>query len=132
MAETRSRRIAYLVSTALTALLFAVPAVALLLRVPHFAVEMGRLGYPPYFLTLLGIFKLLGAAVVALPGLPRLKEWAYAGLLFDVVGAVVSRTALGDGPMSLVPPVLIGVLLLLSWWLRPHNRKLVDDTPVPA
>jgi hypothetical protein len=85
---------------------------------------MSRLRYPAYFLALLGVAKLLGAAVILLPRLPRLKEWAYAGLLFDSVGAVVSRTAIGDGPVKLLLPLLIGVLALLSWQLRPESRRL--------
>lgn len=132
MAELRARRVVYSISTVLAALLFAVPAVALLMKVPHFAAEMSRLGYPAYFLTLLGVSKLLGVAVILSPALPRLKEWAYAGLLFDAVGAVISRIAIGDRLTSLVPPILIGILVLLSWWLRPHGRRLAGHVRTPA
>jgi uncharacterized membrane protein YphA (DoxX/SURF4 family) len=124
MTSPRSRRIAYWSTTTATALLFAVPGAALVARIPHFVDEMSRLQYPAYFLSLLGVAKLLGAAVILLPRLPRLKEWAYAGLLFDAVGAVVSRTAIGDEPVKLLLPILIGVLALLSWQLRPESRRL--------
>jgi len=127
MAATRVRQIAYWTSTLLTALLFAVPGAALLARVPHFAGEFSRLGFPAYFLVALGTFKILGATVILSPRFPRLKEWAYAGLLFDVVCAVVARAASGDEPVRLALPVVIAGLALLSWWLRPADRKLADS-----
>src|ERR1041385_1672335 len=71
----------YWIVTALSALLFAVPGTALLLRVPHFTQDMAHLGYPAYFLVILGIWKVLGATTIIAPGLPRLKEWAYAGMI---------------------------------------------------
>lgn len=114
----------YWISTGLIALLFALPGTALLLKVPHFVIEMQRLGYPSYFLTLLGVFKIAGAATVLLPKLPRLKEWAYAGLAFDALFAALSRGAIGDKAFLVGLPILIGALVLLSWWLRPDTRKL--------
>src|SRR6516162_3743239 len=103
--------IVYWATTVATAALFAVPGAALVAQVPHFAAEMGRLGYPGYFLLLLGAFKVAGAAVILAPRLPILKEWAYAGMVFDVVGAVVSRLSVGDPPAAIALPVAIGVLL---------------------
>ena len=124
MIDARPRRIVYWSTTIATALLFVVPGAALLGGTPHFIDEMSRLGYPVYFRALLGVAKLLGAAVILLPRLPRLKEWAYAGLLFDSVSAVVSRTAIGDEPVQLLPPILVGALALISWQLRPKSRRL--------
>ena len=71
--------------------------------------EMARLGYPAYVLAFSGVFKLLGAAAIVAPGLPRLKEWAYARLIFDATCAVLSRAALGDPPLAVVAPALIGL-----------------------
>jgi hypothetical protein len=123
----RGRWIAYWLATILLAALFAAPGAALVAKVPHFADEMARLGYPGYFLTLLGAFKLAGAAVILAPRLPVLKEWAYAGMSFDVAGAIFSRLSIGDPPQALAMPAFIGVLLALSWALRPAGRK-----PVPS
>ena len=117
-------RAAFWITTALTALLFAVPGAALVAKVPHFTSEMARLGYPAYFLAIFGTFKIAGAAVILAPGLPRLKEWAYAGMIFDAAFAALSRFAIGDGPALVIPPILIGVLVLISWQLRPDSRKL--------
>lgn len=79
------------------------------------------MGYPSYFLTILGTWKILGAIVVAAP---RLKEWAYAGMIFDLTGAAASRAFVGDGaPLVLVPIAIAGVVLA-SWSLRPASRRL--------
>jgi hypothetical protein len=119
-------KIAYWLATIAAALLFAVPGAALLANVPHFVNDMARLGYPAYFLAILGAFKLLGAATILVPGLPRLKEWAYAGMIFDAVCAALSRAAIGDAPFAIILPIAIGALVLLSWALRPDRRKLAD------
>ena len=124
--------IVYWVSTGLTALLFAAPGLALVLRDPHFVSEMTRLGYPGYFLPFLGVWKILGAIVVLIPGVRHLKEWAYAGMVFDITGAIVSRAAAGDHGPELVLPFLIAGLVALSWRLRPDDRRFSRRSPVPA
>jgi uncharacterized membrane protein YphA (DoxX/SURF4 family) len=131
MNRTTARDLGYWIATGLAAALFAVPGAALLARNAHFASEMARLGYPAYFLTILGALKILGALVILVPGLRRLKEWAYAGLMFDVLGAVLSRLAIGDNAAMLIVPLLVGALALLSWALRPAARSL-KDAALPA
>ncbi|MGH7440466.1 MAG: DoxX family protein, partial [Polyangiaceae bacterium] len=79
---------------------------------------------PPYFLTILGTWKVLGAIVVAAPRLPRLKEWAYAGMIFDLTGAAASRAFMGDGAPTVVVPLAIAGVVLASWSLRPASRRL--------
>lgn len=120
----------YWVVTVIAALLFAVPGTALIAHVPHFADEMARLGYPSYFLGLLGIFKVLAAVTVVVPGFPRLKEWAYAGMMFDIIGAIVSHAAAGDAVTTMVIPVVIACVLVTSWALRPQSRTLVSTDSV--
>jgi hypothetical protein len=82
-------------------------------------------GYPPYFLVILGIWKLLGAVALFIPGFPRLKKWAYAGVLFDLTGAVASLFASGliDVSTMAYPIVMTGVAVA-SWALRPASRRL--------
>ena len=120
----RLTRIVYWGSTGLSALLFAAPGFALVSRNAQFAADMARMGYPSYFLPFLGVWKILGAIVILAPGVPRLKEWAYAGMIFDVSGAVVSRAAAGDRGPELFLPFLIAGLVILSWALRPSGRHL--------
>ena len=116
--------VAYWLTTVPVALLFAIPGSALLYGAPHFTLEMARLGYPSYFLILFGILKILGAIVIAVPGLPRFKEWAYAGMVFDAVFAAYSRASVHDPLLQSIFPLVIGALVLASWALRPAARKL--------
>lgn len=90
---------------------------------------MTHLGYPLYFLTLLGIWKILGVIAVLLPKFARLKEWAYAGFFFSMSGAVFSHLATGDPAIELFGPVLLIVLTGISWYLRPTDRKMVSVVP---
>ena len=83
-----------------------------------------HLGYPVYFLTILGIWKLLGAAAVLVPKSPLLKEWAYAGFFFTMSGAIFSHLAVGDPLKESFPSLLLLVLTVLSWYFRPADRKL--------
>ena len=91
----RRRLIAYWVTTALLVFELATGGVWDILRVPQVRDLIARLGYPQYFLVILGIWKILGAVALAIPRFPRLKEWAYAGAIFDLTGAVASLSAAG-------------------------------------
>jgi uncharacterized membrane protein YphA (DoxX/SURF4 family) len=84
-----------------------------------------RLGYPLYFLTILGIWKLLGVIAVLIPKFPLLKEWAYAGFFFAMSGAVFSHLASGSGALDYFGPVLLIVLTVTSWYFRPEDRKVI-------
>lgn len=118
------RNIAYLATTAQLTLAFLGSGVGNLFRLDHIAHDMLRLGYPTYFMTVLGIWKVLGAVVVAVPGLPRLKEWAYAGMIFDLTGAAASRAATHDGAATVLIPLGLALAALVSWRLRPASRML--------
>lgn len=120
----RTRLIFYWITTALAAMAFVVPGVGNLARAPHIAQDMAHLGYPPYFLTVLGTWKVLGAVVIVAPRFPRLKEWAYAGMIFDLTGAASSRAVMGDGAAMVIVPLVIALIVLTSWALRPAGRTL--------
>jgi hypothetical protein len=96
-----------------------------LMRDPAQVDLMVHLGYPVYFLTLLGIAKMLGVAAVLVPKHLLIKEWAYAGLFFAMAGAVSSHIAVGDSLVAIFPPVLLLTLTMVSWYLRPADRKIV-------
>ena len=119
-----ARTVTYWVSTALIAALFAVPGVALIARAPHFVAEMAHLGYPAYFLGILGPWKVLAAVTVLVPRLARPKEWAYAGMIFDATSAAASRAEVGDGALAVIVPLAIAGLVVVSWVLRPEGRVL--------
>jgi len=120
----KTRTLAYWTTTALLALAFAFGGVLDLIGSPDVVAGLAHLGYPAYFATLLGTWKLLGVAAILVPGLPRLKEWAYAGMVFDLSGAFVSHAAVGDPFDKLVPPLVLLALLAASWALRPASRTL--------
>lgn len=81
------------------------------------------LGYPVYVLSIIGMWKILGAVTVAVPGFLRLKEWAYAGIVFELSGAVASLAACGR-TAELIPPLFLLGLAIASWALRPASRTL--------
>ena len=119
-----ARAIVYWVATALLVFELVLGGIWDILRVLHVRVVIERLGYPLYFLVILGTWKLLGAVALVIPRFPRLKEWAYAGVVFNLTGALVSHVASGDiepGPMSYLV-VMVGITFI-SWSLRPPSRR---------
>jgi len=87
-----------------------------------------KLGYPIYFLTIIGVWKILGAIAVLIPKFPLLKEWAYAGFFFIMSGAIFSHIAVGSSMTEYIPSLLLLVLTVISWYFRPLSRKII---PVP-
>ena len=83
------------------------------------------LGYPVYFLTILGIWKILGVVALLIPKYPLLKEWTYAGFFFAMSGAVFSYIALGNPISEIFPPLLLLILTVVSWYFRPVDRKII-------
>ncbi|MFZ5893536.1 MAG: DoxX family protein [Myxococcota bacterium] len=118
----KTRKIGYFVATGLVAFAFAAGGIFDLLRAPAVVEGMTQLGYPAYVASLLGIWKVLGAVAVVVPRFPRLKEWAYAGMFFDLTGAAFSHVAAGDPAGKLVAPLVLLALVLASWTLRPEAR----------
>ena len=84
-----------------------------------------QLGYPVYLLTILGVWKILGVIALLIPKFPLLKEWAYAGFFFLLTGAIFSHIATGHSMNELFPSALLLVLLVVSWYFRPADRKLI-------
>ena len=86
---------------------------------------MARLGYPVYFLTIIGVWKILGVVAVLIPKFPLLKEWAYAGFFIAMSGAISSHLINGSEPKELFGPTLLLILTMVSWYFRPADRKLI-------
>jgi len=125
-AATRSLRrgVAYWIATAVVVAESLVGGTMDLLRLPPFYTIMVDLGYPPYFATILGTAKLLAAAVLLAPGLPRLKEWAYAGIVINMTGAAASQVLAHQSAGNVIAPLVLAGLAIASWALRPPSRRL--------
>ncbi len=83
-----------------------------------------RLGFPAYFVTFLGVWKVLGSIALLVPGMGLVKEWAYAGMVFDLTGAVVAVVATGGVWWHVLAPLVVLAILVGSWWWRPASRRV--------
>ena len=85
------------------------------------------LGYPVYFMYIIGIWKILGVIVILIPRFTLFKEWAYAGFFFLMTGAFISHLASGDDSVKgLIGPFMQTVFIILSWHFRPADRKIIS------
>jgi len=122
---TKRNKIIYWVSTLWLALGMLSTGIVQLLKVKEEADMFLRLGYPGYLLTILGVWKIVGVVAILVPKFPLLKEWAYAGFIFTMSGAVFSHLASGDDTIEFFGPVLLLVLTVVSWYFRPADRKMI-------
>ncbi|MBB4803941.1 uncharacterized membrane protein YhaH (DUF805 family) [Flavobacterium nitrogenifigens] len=120
---SKRNKIIYWIATLWLALGMVSTGIVQLMQIKEETEMMTHLGYPLYFLTLLGVWKLLGVIAILIPKFGLLKEWAYAGFFFAMSGAVVSHLAVGDSAKELFGPVLLIVLTIVSWYFRPTTRK---------
>lgn len=112
------RRAVYRAATVVVALAFLTAGITYLARPELATPVIVALGYPVYLITVLGVWKVLGGLVIAAPGLPRLKEWAYAGITFDLTGACISHLATGR-PAGAVLPLALLAVTAVSWAFMP-------------
>lgn len=125
---SKSRSAAYWTTTGLVAFFIGTGGVGQIVQYhanPRGAVPL--LGYPLYFFGILGFWKICGALTILAPRFPRLKEWAYAGIFFDLTGAAASCVAVGGYGaygFHVLAPLLITVFTVVSWALRPQDRIL--------
>jgi DoxX-like family len=120
----RTRTIAYWATTLIVAAELVSGGVLDLARTGSTVATLHHLGYPTYLLSILGPWRLLAAAALLAPGLPRLKEWAYAGTFFELTGAALSFAAVGGSTGNVVTPLLLAACAVASWALRPPSRTL--------
>lgn len=128
-APSRSRQVAYWFVTSMVALETGVGGFLDLARTQHVREVVAHLGYPVYVLTILGLWKVPGALALVIPRFPRLKEWAYAGIFFEMTGAAASHIFDHD-PQYVVITSSFALLTVLSWMLRPPGRTLNPSHPV--
>ena len=122
---TKRNKIIYWMATIWLSLGMLSTAIVQLLRTEDEVEMMTRLGYPVYFLTIIGVWKILGVVAVLFPKFPLLKEWAYAGFFFAMSGAIISHLIVGDEIKEIFGPTLLLVLTVVSWHFRSADRKLI-------
>jgi len=122
-------KIIYWVATLWLSLGMVTSGIVQLIPMEEETERMTALGYPMYFLTILGVWKLLGVAAILIPKYPLVKEWAYAGFFFLMTGAIFTHMAVGDSATEYFGPTLLLTLIVVSWYFRPADRKLIITPP---
>ncbi|UAL53522.1 DoxX family protein [Metabacillus dongyingensis] len=125
--KPRGKMIAYWTITLLLAAAVLLSGIGQLMQYGGNLELVTNLGYPSYVLTILGIWKVLGAIALVVPGFPRLKEWVHAGIFFLMTGAALSHAFAnnyGDYGFHIILPLSYAALNIASWALRPKSRKL--------
>ena len=123
---TKRNKIIYWVATSLLAVGMLQSGIFSVLRTQDWINLVTGLGYPVYFLTLIGIWKILGVVIILVPGFKLFKEWAYAGFFFAMTGALVSHLASGDYALKAIAgPSFQIMFIVISWYFRPADRRLV-------
>lgn len=117
-------KIIYWVATIWLALGMVSTGIVQIIRMDEEVQKINELGYPSYFLTIIGVWKLLGVVAVLVPKFPLVKEWAYAGFFFLISGAIFTHLAVGDEAVEYFGPTLLLVLIIVSWFYRPAGRKV--------
>ena len=118
-------KIIYWIATIWLALGMLSTGIVQILKMEKEVDMMTHLGYPVYFLTIIGVWKILGVVAVLIPKFPLLKEWAYAGFFIAMSGAVISHLIRGDEAKEIFGPILLLTLTIVSWYFRPADRKLI-------
>jgi hypothetical protein len=124
----KNAKTVYWIVTSLMAAFMLLGAIPDVLRLPQAVSIFGHLGYPVYLLLFLGTAKTLGIIAVLVPAFQRLKEWAYAGLVFDVIGALYSHLSVGDSPSGWMPAV-IALVLVGGSYLSYRGQLISQDGP---
>jgi p-aminobenzoyl-glutamate transporter AbgT len=123
----KAKKVTYWIATILLAGFMAFAAFSYLTREQKVISGFASLGYPAYFPTILGVAKMLGVLALLAPGLPRLKEWAYAGFTFTFIGAICSHLASDQNKAALMPLASL-VVLAISYACRPAERRVAAES----
>jgi len=130
--KSRAKAIAYWAATGMIVLAMFSGGVAELAHRPETINGMKELGYPVYFIMIIGFWKLLGSVALVAPGLPRVKEWAYAGIFFNMTGAVVSHLVNHSAGWHVGVTLSLAGITIASWALRPASRTLAASVQATA
>jgi hypothetical protein len=127
MQTQKGKLIAYWIVTGLLAFSITLSGLGQLMQLGGNIDLVKNIGYPLYIMNILGVWKLLAVVAVLVPGFPRLKEWAHAGIFFLMTGAAFSHVLAndyGDYGFNIILPLFYAALNMASWALRPQSRIL--------
>ncbi|HUB62549.1 MAG TPA: DoxX family protein [Puia sp.] len=122
---SKTNRIIYWIVTIWLAAGMLAGGVQQLLQIGGYVGIIGHLGYPKYFMSIIGVWKILGVIAILVPRFRLLKEWAYAGFFFVMSGAVISHLVMRDTIAEILPSLSLLILTALSWYFRPAGRKVI-------
>lgn len=122
---SKSQKITYWIATIWLAAGMLAGGIQQLLQIGGYPGILRHLGYPMYFMSIIGAWKILGVVAILVPRFTVLKEWAYAGFFFVMSGAVVSHLVMGDTIKDMAPALSLLILTALSWYFRPADRKII-------
>lgn len=120
----KRNKIIYWVATALLSFGMLGSGVSQILHLQDMNELITHVGYPLYFMYIIGVWKVLGVIAILIPKYPLVKEWAYAGFFFLMTGALASHLFMGDVGNAIYGPLFQTIFVVLSWYFRPSNRKL--------
>lgn len=120
----KSYKIIYWTTTAFLSIGMTAGGMQQMLQIGGYNEIVTSLGYPLYFLSILGIWKILGVIAILIPKFPLLKEWAYAGFFFAMSGAFISHLVKGQAISEAVPSLILLIAIISSWYFRPAERKI--------
>ncbi|CAN5665885.1 DoxX family protein [soil metagenome] len=124
---TKSSKIIYWITTILLSFGMLASSLAQLFHSKEMVDLIVPLGYPLYFMYIIGVWKILGMTAILSPGFKLVKEWAYAGFFFLMTGALVSHLVSGDNCIKGIEgPFMQTIFIILSWSFRPANRKITS------
>jgi hypothetical protein len=123
-ATGKAGKITYWIATVWLSLGMLASGILQLINYEEGVKDILQMGYPGYFLTFMGIWKILGVITILIPRFPVLKEWAYAGFFFVASGALFSHVVVGHPVTEFFGPLLLLILVAVSWYLRPPGRKV--------
>jgi len=122
----KGKLIIYWIATALLAIGMLQSGIFAVMRTDQWVKLVTALGYPVYFLTILGVWKILGVIAILVPKFKLVKEWAYAGFFFAMTGALASHLFCHDYDIrGLMGPSFQALFVVVSWYFRPASRKVV-------
>lgn len=121
---TKRNKIIYWMATIFLSIGMLAGGIQQMLQIGGYNEIVSNLGYPLYFLSIIGVWKILGVIAILIPKYQLLKEWAYAGFFFVMSGAFISHLAVGQAFTEVIPSLTLLIVIVLSWYFRPADRKI--------